>query len=207
MSQPKPTVTVNGTDYRWPLRPVVVVCIDGGDPRLPAPVPGRRVDPEHRWFRARGFRHGGRRLDAVLHLPEQHVDHHRHADQQARHLGQLLPRHRHLGAGGHDRPGTAARRHDHRQVCRGRRQGGDHHRQGQAAQAAGQGAGCLAGPCVVLQRIRRPVHAGRKRHSERAALAGHGTAGHVLDGAVAAGAGSRHQAAAPSAGPSCCTCR
>ncbi len=32
MSQPKPTVTVNGTDYRWPLRPVVVVCIDGGDP-------------------------------------------------------------------------------------------------------------------------------------------------------------------------------
>jgi phosphonoacetate hydrolase len=26
------TVNVNGTDYRWPLRPVVVVCIDGGDP-------------------------------------------------------------------------------------------------------------------------------------------------------------------------------
>jgi phosphonoacetate hydrolase len=29
----KPTVTVNDTTYRWPLRPVVVVCIDGGDPR------------------------------------------------------------------------------------------------------------------------------------------------------------------------------
>ena len=28
----QPTVNVNGTDYRWPLRPVVVVCIDGGDP-------------------------------------------------------------------------------------------------------------------------------------------------------------------------------
>ncbi len=27
------TVNVNGTDYRWPLRPVVAVCIDGGDPR------------------------------------------------------------------------------------------------------------------------------------------------------------------------------
>jgi phosphonoacetate hydrolase len=27
------SVTVNGTPYRWPLRPVVVVCIDGGDPR------------------------------------------------------------------------------------------------------------------------------------------------------------------------------
>ncbi len=25
-------VNVNGTDYRWPLRPTVVVCIDGGDP-------------------------------------------------------------------------------------------------------------------------------------------------------------------------------
>ncbi len=33
MSIAKPTVRVNGTDYRWPLRPVVVVCIDGGDPR------------------------------------------------------------------------------------------------------------------------------------------------------------------------------
>ena len=26
------TIAVNGIDYRWPLRPVVVVCIDGGDP-------------------------------------------------------------------------------------------------------------------------------------------------------------------------------
>jgi phosphonoacetate hydrolase len=28
----KTAVTVNGTRYRWPKRPVVVVCIDGGDP-------------------------------------------------------------------------------------------------------------------------------------------------------------------------------
>jgi phosphonoacetate hydrolase len=27
-----PSVNVNGIHYRWPLRPVVVVCIDGGDP-------------------------------------------------------------------------------------------------------------------------------------------------------------------------------
>ena len=33
MSTLKPPVQVNGTEYRWPLRPVVVVCIDGGDPR------------------------------------------------------------------------------------------------------------------------------------------------------------------------------
>ena len=28
----KPAVTVNGTEYRWPDKPLVVVCIDGGDP-------------------------------------------------------------------------------------------------------------------------------------------------------------------------------
>jgi phosphonoacetate hydrolase len=28
----KPKVKVNGTDYGWPRKPVVVVCIDGGDP-------------------------------------------------------------------------------------------------------------------------------------------------------------------------------
>ncbi|MBL0085367.1 MAG: phosphonoacetate hydrolase [Ideonella sp.] len=33
-SQPSATtVQVNATHFRWPLRPVVVVCIDGGDPR------------------------------------------------------------------------------------------------------------------------------------------------------------------------------
>ena len=30
---PSTPLTINGTSYRWPLRPVVVVCIDGGDPR------------------------------------------------------------------------------------------------------------------------------------------------------------------------------
>ncbi len=28
----RPAVTVNGVGYRWPRRPVAVVCIDGGDP-------------------------------------------------------------------------------------------------------------------------------------------------------------------------------
>lgn len=32
MASSKPTVHVNGIAYRWPARPVVVVCIDGGDP-------------------------------------------------------------------------------------------------------------------------------------------------------------------------------
>ena len=33
MSPAPSAVTVNDIAYRWPLRPVVVVCIDGGDPR------------------------------------------------------------------------------------------------------------------------------------------------------------------------------
>ena len=28
----KTSVNLNGVTYRWPSRPVVVVCIDGGDP-------------------------------------------------------------------------------------------------------------------------------------------------------------------------------
>ena len=32
MTGEKPLVEVNGVKYRWPKRPVVVVCIDGGDP-------------------------------------------------------------------------------------------------------------------------------------------------------------------------------
>lgn len=32
MAAEKPVVEVNGTKYRWPARPVAVVCIDGGDP-------------------------------------------------------------------------------------------------------------------------------------------------------------------------------
>jgi phosphonoacetate hydrolase len=28
----QPAVTLNGVDYRWPERPVVVICVDGGDP-------------------------------------------------------------------------------------------------------------------------------------------------------------------------------
>ncbi|MEQ1516724.1 MAG: alkaline phosphatase family protein, partial [Usitatibacteraceae bacterium] len=32
MTAARQTVTVNDVMYRWPLRPVVVVCIDGGDP-------------------------------------------------------------------------------------------------------------------------------------------------------------------------------
>jgi phosphonoacetate hydrolase len=32
MSSEKPNINVNGRDYRWPAKPVVVVCIDGSEP-------------------------------------------------------------------------------------------------------------------------------------------------------------------------------
>ena len=32
MSEKKAAIDVNGVKYRWPKRPVAVVCIDGGDP-------------------------------------------------------------------------------------------------------------------------------------------------------------------------------
>ena len=32
MTPTRQDIVVNGTPYRWPLRPVAVVCIDGGDP-------------------------------------------------------------------------------------------------------------------------------------------------------------------------------
>ena len=62
-------------------------------PGLLPPLPRRRRDSQHRALHQAGLQRGGRRHDAELHLPEQHVDHHRHAGLAARHLGQLLPRH------------------------------------------------------------------------------------------------------------------
>lgn len=53
MSQP--TVSVNGTDYRWPLRPVVVVCIDGGDPRYLQQFLSEGSIPNIARFIAQGF--------------------------------------------------------------------------------------------------------------------------------------------------------
>jgi len=49
------TVTVNGTDYRWPQRPVVVVCIDGGDPRYLRQLLADNAIPNIRRFVEEGF--------------------------------------------------------------------------------------------------------------------------------------------------------
>jgi len=55
MAASKPTVHVNGTAYRWPLRPVVVVCIDGGDPAYLRRFLGNGALPNIARFVAQGF--------------------------------------------------------------------------------------------------------------------------------------------------------
>jgi len=51
----RPPVTANGTAYRWPARPVVVVCIDGGDPAYLKQFIGEGAIPNIARFMTRGF--------------------------------------------------------------------------------------------------------------------------------------------------------
>ena len=55
MNTNKPSVNVNGTNYRWPLRPVVVVCIDGGDPAYLRQFLADGVIPNIARFMQQGF--------------------------------------------------------------------------------------------------------------------------------------------------------
>jgi phosphonoacetate hydrolase len=52
---PRPPVQANGTTYRWPRRPVVVVCIDGGDPAYLHRLLAEEAIPNIRRFMTRGF--------------------------------------------------------------------------------------------------------------------------------------------------------
>lgn len=51
----KGPVTVNGTQYRWPDRPLVVVCIDGGDPAYFRQFLGEGAIPNIARFIKQGF--------------------------------------------------------------------------------------------------------------------------------------------------------
>ena len=55
MNTSNPTIHVNGTDYWRPLRPVVVVCIDGGDPAYLRQFLSEGVIPNIARFIQRGF--------------------------------------------------------------------------------------------------------------------------------------------------------
>ena len=50
-----PTMELNGIRYRWPARPVVVVCIDGGDPAYFDDALGRGIVPNIARFMRDGF--------------------------------------------------------------------------------------------------------------------------------------------------------
>jgi len=55
MTTEKSPVLVNGIRYRWPQRPVVVVCIDGGDPAYLRRFFGEGALPNIARFIDRGF--------------------------------------------------------------------------------------------------------------------------------------------------------
>ena len=55
MTQDKPPVNVNGTLYRWPTQPVVVVCIDGGDPAYLKQFLSEGAIPNIARFMTQGF--------------------------------------------------------------------------------------------------------------------------------------------------------
>ena len=51
----KPAITLNGVTYRWPKRPVVVVCVDGGDPAYFDAALAKRIIPNTARFMKQGF--------------------------------------------------------------------------------------------------------------------------------------------------------
>jgi phosphonoacetate hydrolase len=55
IAQMPESVNVNGTEYRWPRRPVVVVCIDGGDPAYLRHYLAEGAIPNIARFMQRGF--------------------------------------------------------------------------------------------------------------------------------------------------------
>ena len=76
---PQAAVELNGIKYRWPSRPVVVVCIDGGDPAYFERGIADGVVPNVARFVKTGFSAVAQGERAELHLPQQHVHRHRHA--------------------------------------------------------------------------------------------------------------------------------
>jgi phosphonoacetate hydrolase len=54
-SRPRPPIRLNGVEYRWPDRPVVVVCNDGGDPAYLDHAVKAGIVPNVARFMATGF--------------------------------------------------------------------------------------------------------------------------------------------------------
>ena len=82
-----PAFELNGVTYDWPKRPVVVVCIDGGDPGVLRAGTERRNPPQHPQVPGARLQRRGKRRHAQLHQPEQHVDRDRQPSVGAWHIG------------------------------------------------------------------------------------------------------------------------
>ena len=85
-------VRLNGVRYRWPTRPVVVVCVDGGDPAYFDRALKDGIIPNVARFMKEWLQRARRLHHPELHLPEQCVDHHWLAAVDPWHLGQFLSR-------------------------------------------------------------------------------------------------------------------
>ena len=48
-------ISVNGRSYAWPSAPIVVVCIDGGEPAYIDAAPGQGHPPQHEAIHGSGF--------------------------------------------------------------------------------------------------------------------------------------------------------
>lgn len=158
-------ITVNGIDYRWPRRPVAVVCIDGGDPAYLRQYVKEGMIPNIARFMERGFAtlaEGSmpsftcpNNMPIITGTP---------ASQHGISGNYYLD----LETGRDDRAGTAPwRNHSQPLWCR-RCADRLYHRQGQIAPLAGERPRCLARQHQFLVGVRRKVHDGRERHRERA---------------------------------------
>jgi len=54
-SQHPQQIIVNGKSYSWPVSPVVIVCIDGGDPEYVTAALGKNLLPNMKKFMSEGF--------------------------------------------------------------------------------------------------------------------------------------------------------
>ena len=207
MASDKPTVNVNGIAYRWPQRPVVVVCIDGGDPAYLRRFLDDGAMPNIARFIAQGF---GTVADGSM--PSFTCP-----NNMSIITGTPTSKH---GISGNFYLDTATwqpvvmtgpelLRGDTilQAVCRCRRQGDLDHRQGQAAQAARQGPRRVEGPRVVLvansrAAARWPTTASRTCSSSSACRSPTCTRW-----SCRCSCSRPASSCSRSGGPTCCTCR
>ena len=188
-------VTLNGVTYRWPRCPVVVVCIDGGDPAYFDQAGRDGIIPNVERFMAQGFGAVADGIVPSLTNPNNLSIVTGSPSSGSRHLRKLLPGPGHGRCGDDERPRFRALRIALGGVLAARGAGGGHHRQRQAAPAAGPEHQPRWRQHQLFVGAGRSMHARGERYRASARL-GRLAAGRCLLGrAIALCARSRHQAA------------